>query len=107
MCRVSNIAFGDFNVDNMKVILTGVHSTCDNDLQNGYEKVKTQGRRTFNMLTNVREYRMNNEKGTIQIKWQHRVHKTQDKDEAKPQHYTSWTTLYANKTMRPPANNWK
>jgi len=51
-------------------------------------------------LINVREYRMGNEKLTIQRNWQHRAHKTK-KNKTKTQHNICWIPLCASK------QNWR
>ena len=46
--------------------------------------------------TNVREYRRDTQKWTIQRNWQHRVHKAK-KNKTKLQHNRCYTPLYVNK----------
>ena len=52
--------------------------------------------RTWWGKKNVREYRRDNQKWTIQRNWQHRVHTTM-KNKTKTQHNMCWTPPYTNK----------
>ena len=46
---------------------------------------------------NVRKYQRGNQKWTIQINWQHRVHETKT-NKIKIQHNMCWTPLKTNRT---------
>ena len=60
------------------------------------ETLATQGTQDTRQI-NVREYRRDNQKLTIQRHWQHRVHKTKATNKTKTQHNMCWKPIYANK----------